>query len=272
MMNYRTIKFIVISFGILLPLTLTSAAAQPMNDRFATSRTGKDWAITIGVGGVLNPNYEGSDTYSVTPLPLVNVVWRDTIAFDNTGLSAYWRFDGFQVGGGMTFDLGRAQNSGLFGQNNWRLYGLGDIPGALGVRGFANYKLGPIVLGSTLTKFLAQGNSGLLVEATIGVPWRISDRFTVMGKAFATWADTTYMQTYFGITDTQSINSGYPVYNAAAGIKDVGAEIMASYRFATNWTFTVNAQVSHLVGYAANSPISVSDTAFSLITTLGYRF
>lgn len=272
MLHRRTVKFVALALGTLFPLTLTSAAAQPMNDRFAPLRTGKDWAVTLGVGGVFNPNYEGSDTYSVTPLPLVQVVWRDMIALDNTGLNAYWRFDGLQIGGGITFDLGRSQNSGLFGQNNWRLYGLGDIPAAPGLRGFVNYKLGPVMLGSTFTKYLVQGNSGILIEATIGVPWRINDRFTVIGKAFATWADSTYMQTYFGITGTQSINSGYRAYNTTAGIKDIGAEVMASYRIATSWTFTVNAQVSQLTGTAADSPISVADTAFSLITTIGYRF
>ncbi len=178
-----------------------------------------------------------------------------------------------QVGGGITFDLGCTQNSVLFGQNNWRLYGLGDIPAAPGARGFVNYKLGcPVMLGSTFTKYLVQGNGGAPIEATIGVPWRINDRFTVIGKAFATWADPIYMQTYFGITGAQSINSGYGAYNTTSGIKDVGAEIMASYRFGTSWTFTVNAQLSQLTGSAVESPISISDTAFSLIMTIGYRF
>jgi outer membrane protein len=253
-------------------LAATPAAAQPMNDPFATRGSGKDWAVTLGVGGALRPTYEGSDTYFVTPLPLVSVVWRDMIALDPSGLNAYWRFDGLQVGGGLTFSLGRTQNAGLFTQGNWRLNGLGDIPAAPGVRGFVNYKLGPVILGSTLTKFVADGNSGLLIDATIGVPWRIDDRLMVMGKIFATWADSTYMQTYFGVNGTQSINSGYPVYGTSSGIKNVGLGIMANYRFATSWTVSANAQVSQLASYAAGSPISVSDTAFTLITTLGYRF
>ena len=248
------------------------AAAQPLNDPFASRRTGKDWVVTLGAGGALRPAYEGSDTYVVMPLPYVNVVWRDTITFDPFGLSASWRFNGLQVGGGLTYSLGRTQSGGLFAPGNWRLNGLGDIPAALGVRGFVNYKLGPMLLGATLTKFVADGNSGLLIDTSIGVPWRIDDRFMVMGRAFATWADSTYMQTYFGITDAQSINSGYQPYSAGAGIKNFGFELRANYQFSTNWLFTGSARISQLAGSAVDSPISVSDTAFTLITTIGYRF
>jgi len=251
---------------------VSPAVAQPLNDPFAIKGTSKEWAVTLGAGGALRPTYEGSDSYVVMPLPLVRVVWRDMITFDPFGLSAYWRFDALQVGGGLTYNMGRTQNAGLFTPGNWRLNGLGDIPSALGFRGFVNYKLGPAILGSTLTKYVAEGNSGLLMNASIGVPWRIDDRFMVLGRAFTTLADTTYMQTYFGINGTQSINSGYQVYGAGGGIKNVGLELRANYRFATNWEFSASTQVSQLVGYAAGSPISVSDTAVTLITTIGYRF
>lgn len=248
------------------------AAGQPLNDPFAAGRTGKDWQVTLGVGGALRPSYEGSDTYVVTPLPYLNVVWRDAIALDPFGINAYWRFNGLQIGGGLTYNFGRTQSGGLFAPGNWRLNGLGDIPTALGIRGFVNYKLGPILLGSTLTKFVTDGNSGLLVDTSIGVPWRIDDRLMVMGRAFATWADSTYMQTYFGISDAQSINSGYSVYSAGSGIKNFGLEVRANYQFSSNWLVSTSARVSQLAGYAADSPISVSDTAFTLITTIGYRF
>lgn len=255
-----------------LAAAVMPAAAQPLNDPFATKGAIKDWSVTLGIGGVLGPTYEGSDSYFVMPLPLVNVVWRDTVALDPSGLNAYWRFNGLQVGGGLTFNMGRTQSGGLFGPGNWRLNGLGDIPAALGVRGFVNYKLGPVLLGSTLTKFLAEGNSGLLVDTSIAVPWRIDDRLMLMGRIFATWADATYMQTFFGVNAIQSVNSAYAPFNATSGIKNVGLEVRANYRVSPNWMFSTNARVSQLASSAADSPISVSDTAFSLMTSIGYRF
>jgi outer membrane protein len=246
--------------------------AQPMNDPFAASGKGKEWAVMAGAGAALRPTYEGSGRYFVTPLPVVSVVWRDMVALDLSGLNAYWRFDGLQVGGGLTFNLGRTQNSGVFSQGDSRLNGLGDIPAALGFRGFVNYRLGPVMLGTALTKFVADGNNGLLIDASIGVPWRIDDRLMVMGRLFTTWADSSYTQTYFGVTATQSANSGYAIYSAGSGFKNVGLAVGATYRLTTSWTVSANAQVTQLLDYAAGSPITFSDTGIMLITTLGYRF
>ncbi len=80
------------------------------------------------------------------------------------------------------------------------------------------------------------------------------------------------MQTYFGINSTQSANSGYAVYSAGSGLKNVGLAIGATYRLSTSWTISGNAQVTQLTDYAAGSPITFSDTGFMLVTTLGYRF
>jgi outer membrane protein len=248
------------------------AHAQPMNDPFATRGKGEEWAVTAGAGAALRPTYEGSDRYFVTPLPVVSVVWRDMVSLDLSGLNAYWRFDGLQVGGGLTFNLGRTQNSGVFSQGDSRLNGLGDIPAALGFRGFVNYRLGPVMLGTVLTKFVADGNDGLLIDASIGVPWRIDDRLTVMGRLFTTWADSSYTQTYFGVNATQSANSGYAIYSAGSGLKNVGLAIGATYKLGANWTASANAQVTQLLGYAAGSPYTFSDTGVMLITTLAYRF
>ena len=248
------------------------AFAQPMNDPFATRGQGKEWAVTAGAGVALRPTFEGSDRYFVSPIPFVSVVWRDMIALDTSGLNAYWRFNGLQIGGGLTFNLGRRQGSSVFEQGDSRLRGLGDIPAALGFRGFINYKVGPVVLGTVLTKFVTDGNDGLLIDASASIPWRIDDRLTVTGRVFATWADSSYMQTYFGVTSMQSVNSGYAVYSASSGMKDVGLAVGATYRFATSWTISANAQVTQLLGYAAGSPITFSDTGFRLITAVGYRF
>lgn len=48
------------------------------------------------------------------------VVWRDMVALDTSDLNAYWRFNGLQVGGGLTFNHGRTQNAGEFAQGDSR--------------------------------------------------------------------------------------------------------------------------------------------------------
>jgi len=43
------------------------------------------------------------------------------------------------------------------------------------------------------------------------------------------------MQTYFGVTPTQSANSGYVQYNAGAGLKDVAFGLGLNHMFDQHW-------------------------------------
>lgn len=257
---------------LLWATAVSSAPAQPANDPFATRGAADEWAVTLGAGAALRPTFEGSDRYFVSPLPFVSVVWRDTVSLDTSGLNAYRRFGGLQVGGGLTYSLGRRQGSSVFAQGDERLAGLGDVPAALGARGFANYRLGPAILGVTVTKFLMQGNDGLLVDAGVALPWRVSDRLSLLGRVSAVWADASHTQTYFGVTPAQSAASGYPVHQAGAGLKDVGLGVGARYRLAEHWMLSANARVSRLMDDAAGSPFTVADTGVAVFGMVGYRF
>ena len=93
-----------------------------------------EWDVTLGGGAAVRPTYEGSDHYIASPVPFVNVIWRDTIALGVDGLSAYWRYENLRVGGGLTYATGRYQSSGIFQQGDGRLAGMGDIPGPSGSR------------------------------------------------------------------------------------------------------------------------------------------
>lgn len=203
----------------------------------------------------------------------MSITYDDMISLDTSGLNAYWRTGGLQVGGGLTYNLGRLQGgSGVFTPGDERLNGLGNIPATAGLRAFANYKLGPVVLGATLTKYLADGNNGLLVDAVAEVPVRLGERTTVTGRMFATWADQSYMQTWFGVTPGQSINSGYAIYQAESGIKNVGLGLNLRHQLGMNWMLSADARLIRLTGSADYSPITVSDVNMSFLAMLGYRF
>ncbi|TBR30617.1 MAG: hypothetical protein EPO10_01940, partial [Reyranella sp.] len=61
----RLVSTLGIPAGFLAALlAVAPAAGQPLNDPFASGRTGRDWQVTLGAGGALRPSYEGSDTYA----------------------------------------------------------------------------------------------------------------------------------------------------------------------------------------------------------------
>ncbi len=259
----------IAAFLLLSPV----ARGQPASDPFAANGQSSVWSVTLGAGALVRPTFEGSDRYFVSPVPLLSIIYNDTISLDTSGLNAYWRKDGLQIGGGLTYNLGRFQgNNSVFTQGDERLNGLGNIPAAAGLRAFANYKLGPVVLGATLTKYLAEGNNGLLFDGRVELPFQLGERTTLTGRLSATWADQSYMQTWFGVTPGQSITSGYAIYQAESGVKNVGLGINLRHRLGTNWILSADAGLVRLTGAAEYSPMTVSNMNMSILAMVGYRF
>lgn len=257
--------------ALVAALAALPAAAQPMADP-AGPDGGGDWAVMLGVGAAIRPTFDGSDRYRVSPIPAFSVVWRDTVALDATGLSISVRRETLRVGVGLTYSLGRGADDGVFGSGDSRLAGLGDVPAALGVRGFADWRVGPVLLGVSVVKFFADGNDGVLVDAGIGVPYRVDDRLALNARLSATWADGSYMRDFFGVTAAQSAASGYAAYRARAGLKDVSLGLGAQYRLTAHWSVAANVRVTQLLSSARDSPLSFADRSATAMATVAYRF
>ncbi|HEY6716899.1 MAG TPA: MipA/OmpV family protein, partial [Reyranella sp.] len=176
------------------------------------------------------------------------------------------------VGGGLSYGTGRTQSSGIFQQGDGRLAGMGDIPAAFALKGFADYKLGPVILNASLTKFTANGNDGVVVNFGIGLPYKLTETTTVRASVSADWADQSYMQTYFGVTPTQAINSGFSQFNAGAGIKDVNFGLGLTQQLGSHWALVANARLARLTGDAENSPIVFSKTQAIFMSAITYHF
>jgi outer membrane scaffolding protein for murein synthesis (MipA/OmpV family) len=239
---------------------------------YGGGRPHRDWDVTLGGGAAVVPTFEGSNRYRVSPVPFVNVTWNDIVTLSMDGLSAYWRHENFRIGGGLTYSSGRQQGTSLFGQSDDRLTGLGDIPAALGLRGFAEYRVGAINVNASIVKFTASGDDGVLVNLGVAAPYKLADDTTVVARAWATWADQSYMETYFGVTTAQAANSGFAKYDARAGIKDVGVDVGLNHEFDRHWAVLADVRVARLTGSAENSPIVFSKTAGAFMSVVKYHF
>ncbi len=248
------------------------AIAQPMIGPPGPQNGKGDWAITLGGGVAVRPTFEGSDKYRVSPIPFFSVIYRDMISLDATGLNAYWRYENLQIGGGITYNLGRSTDDSLFGQGDSRLAGMGKVPATVGLRGFANYRLGPVMLGTSITKFFVEGNNGLLIDGGIGVPYRVTDKLMLMGRLSTTWADGNYMRNFFGVTAAQSAASGYAAYGATSGLKDISLSLGVQYQLTQNWLVSTNLRFTQLLSSAKDSPLSFADRSVMGMAMVGYRF
>jgi len=254
-----------------LMLISVSALAQGASP---TTAAKSDWDVSLGAGAALAPTFEGSDRYHVLPVPLVSITYKDMISLNSTGLSAYWRTGGLRIGAGLTYNPGRddSKDDGLFSNGDDRLRGMGDIDAALGLKAFASYRLWMLDLSAAATKYTGGDNDGVVIDLGLALPYTLFDKLTLSPHVGATWANQDYMQTFFGVTATQAANSGFARHDADAGFKDIRAGIDATYRFDEHWFLSVRTDVKRLVGDAADSPISFSDTGVTAATMIGYRF
>ena len=212
----------------------------------------EDWIVSVG--GQINaaPPYEGAGYDLFLPLPALGLrrasqPGHPTIAGDAPGiavLSKSWisfgpnvRFRGSRDDTGLRQGLdkiGIAAEPGLFltlWPTNWlRLHGE-ERRGVIGYHGWV-------------------GDAGLDLVAKMG-PW------TATAGPRIGWGDTTYMQTYFGVSPAEAAAS--PVidtpYAPRGGRRYLGAGAGLSYRFNPSWQVNANAGFHRLDDVAANSPI-----------------
>ncbi|MBB6249918.1 MipA/OmpV family protein [Nitrospirillum iridis] len=270
-MSFRN-SFLPARAALLVGIALFAAPAladdQPM------ARQTPLWDITVGGGVALRPTFEGSDRYQASPVPLFTVRYDDMIAVGPEGLSAYWHQGNFRVGAALTFDPGRddSKGNGIFNTGDDRLKGLGNIDSSAGIKVFGAYQLGRVSLDAAVTKYTGDQNDGIVLTTGMGLPLKLADRLMLTPHLGATWANDSYMQTYFGVTPAQAAKSRFTAFNAGSGFKDVSAGVLAVYRFDEHWFVTGDVTGKRLLGDAADSPITYAATSVRAFTAVGYRF
>jgi len=70
-----------------------------------------------------------------------------------------------------------------------------------------------------------------------------------------TWASDNYMESFFGVSEKESVRSGLRRFDVDSGVKDVGIELTSGTRFLKNWKIGFSLQYKRLLGDAADSPI-----------------
>ena len=86
-------------------------------------------------------------------------------------------------------------------------------------------------------------HDGSLLYFNGGYRIPVNDKFDMKLGAHVTWADDDYMDTYVGVSNSDSARSGLNRYSASSGIKDAGVSVTGFYRFNQTWG------VAGLVGY-----------------------
>lgn len=229
-----------------------ASAQTPQRD----DRGGITGSISGGVG--VAPDFEGSSDYDLVPF-IFGDINALGVRLEIQGLGARLNFRPdrpFQFGPVFSYRPGREDVS------NDVVDRLEDIDDSFEAGGFVSYEFTELfgsadsfALSAEVLADLGSGHEGWTASFGAGYGTSLGDRWRAGVDAGVTWASDDYMQTYFGVDRANSVRSGLPVFDAEAGIKDVGVGATLTYVLSERWSVSGRASYTRLLGDAADSPI-----------------
>ena len=102
----------------------------------------------------------------------------------------------------------------------------------------------------------------------VGIAYPIEGLTVTLGPRLSFGTDN-FAQTYFGVSDQESADSGLPAFDAKGGLLGAGMELGARYRFNERWGVEGAASWNRLVNDASDSPVTDTGSADQYELRLG---
>lgn len=226
----------------------------PDPDRFA-----------IGVGGIYQPGYIGSDKYRFQPLPAIDIKYGRFFANFQNGIGANLvNSETITIGAGIVMaDNYRAQDAPK---------GIGSLKFGAGARGFLNVRQFGFEATAGVTKIFVGGTGGIVADFSLSRPIMVSDRLFLNPSIGTTWGDRKNNNRYFGVSAQQSQASGLPQFSTGSGLLNAKAELGLNYRLTDRIGLGLVGGVTTLLGDVKDSPIVKKKTAPFGIGFISYQF
>lgn len=208
--------------------------------------------VSLGAGVGLAPDYEGSEDYTAVPIPYVSVAWSNHMSISLLGNKAKVNLIPSPIwkGGLIGEYIGKRSDV-----DNNRVDRLENVDAAVMLGGFFGFEYANWSASIEAMADVTDGNDGSIVRLNGGYRIPIGQTLSLSLGAFTTWADDDYMQAYFEIDAANAAASGLQTFDADAGFKDVGLNLMASYKPWEHWGLMGLANYKRLLNDAEDSPV-----------------
>jgi outer membrane protein len=259
--------------ALLLPLLFTSQLAFAEGSGIPgteettamTPAAGDDWKVTLGGGLASVPRYEGASKNRLRLVPLLEVDNGHFFAGTSRGIG-YNFSDDKDIKYGLRLTLAPHRNQNV----DARLNGMGNVRNAAEAGAFVNAKF----TNFYVTSALAASSNGSRFELGGGYELRVSAEDKLRAGVDVNWADSKYMQTYFGINAAQAAASGgvLTAYTATSGVKDTALKLNWMHSYSKEWFSNAGVTFKQLGSSAKSSPLTVKNSANSASFVVGYHF
>ena len=230
------------------------------------------WQVAVGAAVALQPRYDGADRYHLEGGPSIDIRYSD-LYFASTG-------EGFGAnvlqGQNWRISIAAAYDLGRRGQDDdEHLHGMGNINPAPELKLAADYVVSknfPLVLRADIRRSFG-GSNGWVGDlgAYMPLPGSSKTFFWFAGPS-VTFADSNYMNTWFGVNDQQAAASSYPYYHASAGLKSAGFGVSAIWFFQKHWFAACDLALEQLLNSAARSPVTQHSSNGVFDLSINYEF
>lgn len=265
----------------LMFICLIAPSAMASDD--SSRLTQGNWQMELGAGTIYAPAFLGSRDYQLSAIPDISIKYKDRFfasVQDGIGYNLI-NNHGWRVGPVACYAFPRNENGEnpfmIAGNKTNALQGLGNVNGTIELGGFAEYTLKEWSTKAQIVQGV-NGHKGLLADFNLNY----SDSFSLFGPPIIysigpvlEWANAQYNNTYWGINNVQSANSGLPTYTTGDGIVFYGVSAFALVPITKALAISIFSEYQHLTNNIANSPLISQRGASNQITvgsTLNYTF
>jgi outer membrane protein len=263
------------SFAALLVFCLLTSAAIAQGDGDGRDKPGV--RVTVGAGVAWAPRYPGAEDNRLRAIPVIGVSSGRFFAGGDPdgggaegpalGVSLY-RDSSWSFSLALALGLGEARRE----SDHPDLAGTGDIDRATRLVAAGRYRWRWLDIALRVAPDVSNKDQGTLAFLDLTARYRATDKLTFSAGPGITWADDSYMQTFFGVTPEQAANSRLPAYQAQGGVHMVRFGVGAAYRIDPQWTVGMRLATGSLAGDAERSPITRDRDQHLAAAFASYRF
>ena len=216
--------------------------------------------VGLGVGYV--PDYEGSEDYEGAPALFGKYNWASGRSIELGGapgagsaarlsanlvsesMSSNWR-----AGPLLQYRMERDD------VDNSKVDRMEDIDGTAELGAFVGFKMDRFSAELSVAADVGDEYDGYLVYLKGGYALPVNDSLKLKFGAHLTYADSNYMDTYFGVSSRDAARSGLSRFNADGDLKDWGLNMSANYAINSSWGLLGVVGYSQLLNDAEDSPL-----------------
>ncbi|MCA8274410.1 MipA/OmpV family protein [Burkholderia sp. AU30280] len=229
----------------------------------------------ISLGGGFAPRYQGSNQYRGVVAPSFSAMFGNGFFIDGTQGAGY-RLDlphGAFVSAALGYDAGRADENRFDLPGSNHLKGMGRVPGSVLVGLRAGVKLldgGELTV--TIDAPVTHASRGLSGHVDLAVPVFTAARHTVVVTGSVHAGTGRYMQTFYGVTDAQSMTSGFRPYSTSGGVDSATLSLAWNWDLSRHWAVHATGGMTRLLGRYGDSPIVQTRSNYYGMAGVTYKF